>query len=249
MYINEINKSSWNSQAARYQQNADFSFKVVDYGDVRCPTDEDLNLIEDVCGKNVLELGCGGANCGIALAKKGAWMTCTDISSEQLRFAKKNAERENVSIRFFESPIENMTFLKDKEFDKVISMCAFQYVKDIGRVFNEVNRVLKPGGSFIFSLDNPIFSSIAARFLWKEDNLHDSYFYSGEEKWKWDNNDDFEFVTYRRPIFEYINLLVDAGFYIERFYELQINHEKPTSLEEELETKFPRSMVFKARRG
>ncbi len=249
MGINEINKNSWDKQAARYQQNADFSFNVVDYGDVRYPNEEDLKLIGDVKDKKVLELGCGGANCGIALAKKGAIMTCTDISVEQLKFANRNAEREDVNIRFFESQIEDMSYLEDEEFDKVISICAFMYVKDIGKVFKEVSRVLKSGGSFVFSLNDPIFYSIASGLVWKEDNIDDSYFYSGEEKWKWENNDNFEFITYRRPIYEYVNFLIDAGFIFERFYEFPLNHDNPNGLEEELETKYPRLMLFKVKKG
>lgn len=249
MNVNEINKNSWNRQAGRYQQSADFSFNIVDYGDVRCLNDDDLKLVGDVNNKKVLELGCGGANCGIALAKKGAVMTCVDISAEQLKFAGKNAERENASVRFFESPMEDLSFLENEEFDEVISICALMYVKDIGSVFKEANRVLKPGGSFIFSTNDPVFYSIASGLAWKEDNIEDSYFYIGEEKWKWESSHNFEFITYRRPICDYINLLVDAGFIIERFHELPLNHQNPKDLEEELETKYPRIMVFKVRKG
>lgn len=31
-----------------------------------------------------------------------------------------------------------------------------------------------------------------------------------------DNNDDFEFITYRRPISEYINMLTDIELYIRK---------------------------------
>lgn len=245
MNINEINRNSWNRQAERYQENADFSFDVVDYGDVRSPNDDDLKLIGDVENKKVLEIGCGGANCGIALAKKGALVTCTDISAGQLEFAKRNAEKEKVNISFAETRMEDLSFLKDKEFDKVVSICAIMYVKDIDKVFKEVHRVLKPGGSFIFSTNDPVFYSIAAALICQEENIDDSYFYAGEEKWKWESSDDFEFVTYRRPICEYINLLIDSGFRIERFHELPLRHINPSDPEQELENKYPRIMVFK----
>jgi len=39
-------------------------------------------------GKNVLEIGCGGAQCGIAMAKKGAKVTGIDISPEVLESGK-----------------------------------------------------------------------------------------------------------------------------------------------------------------
>jgi hypothetical protein len=55
-----LNKHAWNRHAARYGEQADFAFDVIDYGDPRCDTDETLHLVLDVSGKTVLELGCGG---------------------------------------------------------------------------------------------------------------------------------------------------------------------------------------------
>lgn len=52
-------------------------------------------------------------------------------------------------------------------------------------------------------------------------------------------------MTYRRPIYERINLLADAGFRIERFYEFGIDKDKLSGLEGELMGKYPRLMVFK----
>ena len=66
------NKRAWNAYATRYFKQANFSYDVVDYGDPRCDTDETLHLLPNVSGKTVLELGCGGGNVGIALAKRGA---------------------------------------------------------------------------------------------------------------------------------------------------------------------------------
>lgn len=107
MSINSVNKESWNLQAKRYFENSNFSFDNVDYGDVRCLTEKDLKLLGDVKGKRILELGCGGANCGIALAKQGATVICTDISEKQIEIAKNNYVKDirtvflNVSIQSF----------------------------------------------------------------------------------------------------------------------------------------------------
>ncbi|MDE6642235.1 MAG: hypothetical protein K2K63_17130 [Acetatifactor sp.] len=120
MSIIDVNRDSWNKQADRYQKNAMFSFDEVDYGNSSCPKEKDLKLIGDVKGKKILELGCGGANCGIALAKQGAKMTCLDLSSEQ------------------------------------------------------INRMLKSGGTFVFSLNDPIFYSVAFGSIWKEDGISDN---------------------------------------------------------------------------
>ena len=240
--INEQNKNSWNRQASRYQAAADFSYNEVDYGDTDLPTEKELRLIGDVRGKRVLELGCGGANCGISLAKQGAIVTCADISKEQISFAKEKAKKENVDIQFVVSPMEKVVY--NNEFDIVISMAAMMYVKDIESVFSNVSKSLKENGVFVFSLNDPIFYAVAAKYLWNDPTIQQSYFYSGEEKWKWENNDDFDFITYRRPIYEYINSLVTHNLSIAKFYQLKPEKEIQTT-EDELEMLFPRMMVFK----
>jgi len=54
-----------------------------------------LQLIGSVKNKHVLELGCGGAQCSIAFAKKGAIVTAVDVSSVEIEFAKKLADENN----------------------------------------------------------------------------------------------------------------------------------------------------------
>lgn len=242
MDINEINKNSWNKQAARYQAAADFLFDDVDYGDRDLPTEKDLQLIGEVRGKRVLELGCGGANCGISLARQGAIVTCSDISKEQISFARKNAIKENADIKFIVSKMEDVVY--DSEFDIVISMAAMMYVKDIEKVFSNVNKSLKNNGIFVFSINDPTFYSVAAKYLWNDPIICQSYFYSGEERWKWEDNDEFDFITYRRPIYEYINSLINQNLSIARFYQLKPEKEIQTE-EDKLEMLFPRMMVFK----
>lgn len=244
MDTNQINKDSWDQHSKRYQKQTNFSFDTVDYGDLRYKTENDFHLIGDVKGKKVLELGCGGANCGIALAKQGASVTCIDISAEQIKAAKENAKRENVEIDFLISSVEDLSF-NENEFDVVISMAALGYIKDIGTVFENVKRVLKDKGVFVFTLPDATFNAVGGRYLWNDPAAQHSYFYTGAEKWKWEDEDDFEFITYRKPISEYINILTDIGFYIKNCYQLEPTIENAQSEEEKLELLFPRHILFK----
>ena len=92
MSTNRSNKDSWNKHAARYQNGGNFSFDRVDYCIVNGLTEFDLGLIGNVSGKKVLEIGCGAANCGIALAKQGAIVTCVDISEQQIKHVGKEED-------------------------------------------------------------------------------------------------------------------------------------------------------------
>lgn len=132
----------------------------------------------------------------------------------------------------------------ENEFDIVISIAALMYVEEINKVFINVHKILKKGGIFVFSLNDPTFYSVAAKYLWNDSINQQSYFYSGTEKWKWDDNDEFEFITYRRPIYEYINCLIENNLSISKFYQLKPQKEV-VSEEEKLEMLFPRMMVFR----
>jgi 2-polyprenyl-3-methyl-5-hydroxy-6-metoxy-1,4-benzoquinol methylase len=193
----------------------------------------------------VLELGCGGGNIGIALAKRGAQVIGVDISSAQLRIAKQKAQEHGVTIRYVESAIEAFDYAHIAPVDLVISVCALQYVSDLPRVFENIYTILTPSGTFVFSTNDPIFSSIAARFLWNDPEPQHAYFYGGPEIWKWEDDDDFTFTTYRHPIDFYINTLTTVGFAIEKLHQLPIHITKVTTEEERFEQLYPRLMVFK----
>lgn len=242
MKSNKVNKDSWNKHALRYQKNTDFSFDEVDYGSVHCATDEKFRLIGDVNGKKVLELGCGGANCGIALAKKGAVVTCVDISEEQIKIATENAKREMVDVEFIVSAMEDLK-LADEVYDVVISMSALGYIEDLNKIFMIANKTLKQKGSFIFSLPDAIYACITAKYLWNDPVEQHSYFYTGPERWKWNDEDEFEFITYRRPMSDCINMLIDTGFIIKRVYQLQDFHEDLEG-KEEFDQLYPNLIVF-----
>jgi SAM-dependent methyltransferase len=242
------NQRAWNLQATRYFKQANLSYDVVDYGDPRCDTDETLHLLPDVSGKTVLELGCGGGNIGIVLAKRGAQVIAVDISEAQLQIARQKAQEQGVTVRYIESAIETLDFTPLAPVDLVISVCALQYVPDLATIFKKIYATLVHNGTFVFSTDDPIFYSVAAKFLWKDSELQHTYFYDGPETWKWEETDDFSFTTYRHPIDFYINALSAAGFTLEKFHQLRNQNPAPASEEEQFEQLYPRLMVFKCRK-
>ena len=244
MEARDINKHSWNQQADRYQQGVDFSFDYVDYGTMNAKTEKDFNLIGDVKGKKILDLGCGGGNNSIALAKQGAIVTGVDISEEQINHARKNAEREGVSVNFIVSSMEDFA-VNENEYDVVISMAALGYIENIEPVFQKISYTLKDRGIFVCSPPNALYSCIVARYLFDDPAENHSYFYTGPQKWKWEDEDEFEFYSYCRPISDYINILIDNSFYIKRVLELREIPESIETKEDELKALYPSVLVIK----
>lgn len=60
----------------------------------RAAGERELKLLGDVKDRDLLEPGCGGGQNAIVLAKGGARFVGLDISDEQVRFARKLAEKE-----------------------------------------------------------------------------------------------------------------------------------------------------------
>jgi ubiquinone/menaquinone biosynthesis C-methylase UbiE len=109
-------------------------------------------------GMKVLELGSGTGRHSLALAASGMTLTCSDIASRALEVLVSRAERAGFDATVVCTPMETMPF-PESSFDVVASAGSLSYA-DPQRLDVEIERVLKPGGSFICidSLNhNPIY--------------------------------------------------------------------------------------------
>jgi SAM-dependent methyltransferase len=153
------NAAAWDRYAAAYQSGAQLPTSVAHYGpDI--PTEAELRLLGNLKGKRVLELGCGGAQCSIAFAKQGAIAIGVDFSTEQLAFARRLCEREEVRLELRHGDLADLAFLTADSIDLVFSAYTFGYVEDLNRVFRQVHRVLKVGAPLVFSLPHPSYDMI-----------------------------------------------------------------------------------------
>ncbi len=153
------NAAAWDRYAAAYQAGAELSTSAAHYGpDI--PTEAELRLLGDLRGKRVLELGCGAAQCSIAFAKQGATAIGVDSSSEQLAFARRLCEREEVRVELRQGDLAELAYLRADSMDLVFSAYAFGFVDDLNRVFRQVHRVLRVGAPLVFSLPHPAYDMI-----------------------------------------------------------------------------------------
>jgi len=110
-------------------------------------------VVGDWRGKSVLDLGCGGGFMSEELARKGARVIGVDPSEAAIRAAQAHAESEKLEIDYKVGNGESLP-LADHCVDCVVCVDVLEHVADLDRVLDEVQRVLKPGGVFLFDTIN-----------------------------------------------------------------------------------------------
>ena len=208
-------KKWWEETSAVYQKQSAIA-PGIHYGP-GAPYEDELKLLGDLEGKHILEIGCGGAQCGIAMAKKGAHVTGVDISEEQLKFAKTLAKKSNVNITFYRGDIKKLPQIKSASQDVVFTAWAMQYVDPLDSCFREVYRILKKNGIFILAMPHPTYHTVNYKNL----KLHESYFVTGKkvEPVKWKDGTIHNFVCYERTFSEITNALITSKLIIEQVIE------------------------------
>jgi ubiquinone/menaquinone biosynthesis C-methylase UbiE len=97
----------------------------------------------------VIEIGSGtGANLE-HYPRTIEELVCTEPEEPMARRLREKAERSGLPVRVVETPAEELPF-DDDSFDVAVAALVLCTVTDPGRTMDEIARVLKPGGRFIF---------------------------------------------------------------------------------------------------
>ena len=147
----------WDLDADDYQ--AEHGAFLGDLDFVWCPEglrEADARLLGDVRGKKVLELGAGAGAAARWLDSQGAHPVALDLSAGMLRHARAGAERSGIRVPLVQADALALPFA-DGVFDIVCTAFgAIPFVADSGAAMREVARVLRPAGSWVFSITHPM---------------------------------------------------------------------------------------------
>ena len=198
-----------------------------------------LGLLPDVAGQSILDAACGPGKYAEILLAQGATITGFDLSPKMVELAKaRNPAAGHFFVHDLSKPLE---MFAAQSFDTVLCALALHYVEDWTLTIREFNRVLKPKGHLVISVEHPFF----------EFNYFNSekYFAIEHVKCTWNGfGQPIEVNSFRRPLHECLSPLTDNGFYIDKLVE-----PKPTAAFEKLDPKhfkelneFPAFMCIRA---
>jgi ubiquinone/menaquinone biosynthesis C-methylase UbiE len=170
-----------------------------------------LSLLPEVAGKQVLDAGCGPGVYSEWLVDQGAQVVALDANPKMVRLAKKRlGDKARVLLASLDEPLD---FLADASFDVIVSPLVMDYVKDWRSAFKEFFRVLKPAGILVFSIEHP--------YVKYDQHRHTSnYFKVDRVEYTWRGfGKHVRVPSYRRPMGEVINPLVETGFVLDKLLE------------------------------
>jgi SAM-dependent methyltransferase len=182
----------------------------------------DLDVLGDVSGLDVIELGCGTAYFSAWLARRGARPVGVDITPAQLDTARRCMVETGIEFPLLEASAEEVP-LPDAGFDLALSEYGASIWCDPYRWVPEAARLLRPGGKLVFLRNSTLAVLCSPEEGPIDERLRRPQF--GLHRVEWADEDSVEFQLGHG---DWIDVLRGAGFEIERLVELQAPAEAET---------------------
>jgi SAM-dependent methyltransferase len=166
-----------------------------------------LELLGDVKGQSVFDVGCGPGLYAEELLARGAKVVALDESPEMVRLARRRCgDRIDARVHDLRAPLD---WLDDETFDAAVMALVIHYLDDRVFALREVYRVLRPGGRLVLSTHHPTsdwrlfggsyFDVERVEDVWHRGHVHVRF--------------------WRQPLTDIVREFGEAGFLIERIVE------------------------------
>jgi SAM-dependent methyltransferase len=200
-------------------------------------------LPDDLTGWRVLDAGCGTGWGTVMLLDRGAIVSGVEISPAMLRHGQeRTGGRADLRLHDLRLP---MPFYDDGTFDLVYSSMVVHYIEDWDALFAEFERILHPGGLFLFSSGHPFYDY---QYFDDADYFHTEL---RSSTWRGFGGEPISMPFYRRPLSATTESLFRAGFVVERLIEPLPTEEFRQADPKDYDKlrRFPAFLCIRARKG
>jgi SAM-dependent methyltransferase len=193
-----------------------------------------LELLPSIEGLQGLDLGCGEGHNTRALARRGARMTGLDIAETFIRHARAEEARAPLGITYHHASAVILPY-PAASFDFATAFMSLMDIPETDEVLAESFRVLRPGGFLQFSITHPCFNPPHRRVCRDEQGLAtaievgdyfvdargrvDEWIFGAAPRAAREGLEAFRVPRFHRPLADWLNLLLAAGFTLERAAE------------------------------
>ncbi len=193
-------------------------------------------------GQHILDIACGNGLTSRRLAGLGAQVTAFDFSANLIEKAKaRSASLQSlISYHVIDATNEQQLLsLGQGSFDSALSNMALFDMADIETLFGVLQKLLKPGGIFAFSLTHPCFNNASSMHVVEEfDNGEIQTVYAIKVSRYMTpyhaqglalRNQPKPQMYFERPLQYYLNLGFQNGFVVDGFEERAFPPDAPQS--------------------
>lgn len=196
--------------------------------------ESELQVLGDVRGRHILELGCGAAQWSIALRALGANVTGLDISERQLEYARRLMVEADVEFPLVHASAEATPF-EDESFEIVFCDHGAMTFADPYLTVPEAARILRPGGLLAFSMSTPILD-----IAWPPGTEHPSAELLGDYWHLHALEEPDEPVAFQLRYGEWVRVFGENGFVIESLIELRPPPDANSSYRDDIDREWAR---------
>lgn len=157
--LHEANRLSWNSATVAHNSHKPDQAGFLRGGGTTL-FEEEIALLGDVRGQEVLHLLCNSGQDTLGIAALGARVTGVDISDEAIAFAQALSKDSGIPATFERSdvyPWLGQAIADGKQYDTVfVSYGALCWLSDLDEWMRLAASVLRPGGRFVCMEFHPV---------------------------------------------------------------------------------------------
>src|SRR5450432_1127122 len=153
---NERARAAWNANAQfwdeRMGEGSDF-FSVLLWPAVE-------RLLQPRAGVQILDIACGNGLTSRRLARLGANVIAVDFAQELIELAKAHIDGTEIDYRVLDAThFDALVKLGRARFDTALCNMALMDLADIEPLMTALPQLLRPGGTFVFSVLHPCFNN------------------------------------------------------------------------------------------